>query len=357
MIAAQIPQEKVPVGHVHGFRDGTEATKVVFNYMFNDEGMGGYINYAGVTTWLARNMPFLHGRVWVENFLVPLMRDIHAPYKNWKVQPSNEFHRLVEHGTPAIGSMLSIGGRPAKREYLNALGTHPFDVGFGHYASTCPAPRDAYLPVLDYPRSMILNTKTRRDLQAPYVVFTAGGTTPIRTMKGKHLRPLVEHVNKLGFKAVFLGKKDILADGKATTAWLDDMDYSSGLDLRDQTSVREAACIMQHAKCTVGVDGGLLHLAALMHESRIVFGYNITTVEHREPRRIQGRHVNVALTREELSCSGCQSNWKGMWGHTYDKCYYQAEDLAAFGEPKCMHLLFANDSIKFKNAIDEVLRD
>ncbi len=348
MIAHTFTPELVPVTPAHNFREGSTAPKVIFNYMFNDEGMGGYINYAGVTTWLAKNMPFLHGRVWVEQFLVPLMRDIHSEFKHWRVQPSNEFHRLVEHGTPAIGSMLSIGGRPAKREYLNALGTHPFDVGFGHYASTCPAPADALLPILDYSMKKIFTPKGREKLEAqPYVVFTAGGTTPIRTMKGKHLRPLVEHVKKLGLLPVFLGKKDILANGVATTKWLDDMDYSCGLDLRDQTTVREAACIMQHAKATVGIDGGLLHLAAIMHDSRIVFGYNITSIEHRAPRRVQGRTVNVALTKQELACTGCQSNWKGMWGHTYDKCYYKDE--------QCMELLFANDSIKFKNAIDEVL--
>lgn len=337
--------ELIPVGPENGFRAGSHTEKVVMNYVFNDEGMGGYINYAGVTTWLAKNQPFIHGRIWVEQFLVPLMKDIHAPYKNWIVQPSNEFQRLVEHGTATIGPMLSIGGRPAKREFLTALGTHPFDVGFGYYASTCPAPKDAYLPVLDYSRDK-LPPKVKR--AGDYIVFTAGGTTPIRTMKGEHLNPLIKYAKSLGLTPVFLGKRDILANGVATTTYIDSSDYDSGIDLRDQTTVKDAAVIMQHAKATVGLDGGLLHLAALMQDSRIVFGYNITTVEHREPRRLHGKTVNVALSREELACTACQSTWKNMFGHFYDKCFYK--------DQKCLDLLFANDSEKFKRAIDEVLK-
>jgi hypothetical protein len=60
------------------------------------------------------------------------------------------------------------------------------------------------------------------------------------------------------------------------------------------------------------------------------------------------RTVNVALSREELPCTGCQSAWKNMFGHFFDKCFY--------GDSKCLELLFANDSLKFKQAIDEVLK-
>lgn len=329
-----------------GFRPSSTVPRFVMNFVFNDEGMGGYINYTGATTWLARHAPWIKGRVWVEQFLVPLFQDIHADFPDWQVLPSNQFQRLVEHGTATIGPMLAIGGRQNKREYLTALGTHPFDVGFGYYASTCPAPEGAELPVLDYPQAR-MHPKVKR-LEGKYIVFTAGGTTPVRTMRGRDLNPLIHHALSLGLTPVFLGKRDLLGDGKTTTQYIDDTEYSLGLDLRDQTNVKDAATIMQHAACTVGLDGGLLHLAALMRDSRIVFGYNITSVEHRRPRRSHGRTVNVALTREELACTACQSTWKGMLGHLYDKCFYK--------DNRCLDLLFANDSIKFKTAIDEVLK-
>jgi ADP-heptose:LPS heptosyltransferase len=363
-VSAAIAPRKLPAticGPAQGFQPDTPVPTNVFNFVFNDEGMGGFLNYAACTYWMAKNCPWIHGRVWVEQFLVPILQDIHAEFKHWKVQPHNQFQRLVEHGTPTIGPMMAFNGMQAKREFLTALGTHPLDVGSGYYMSTCPAPADCLLPVLDYPLSRLTNPKLRRELSTPYVVITCGGRTPIRTMTGTHINPLIEHVLAKGMRPVFLGKRDMLTDGKVTTDYADDTNYSAGLDLRDQTDVRTAATIMQHAQCTVGLDGGLLHLAALMKDSRIVFGYNITSVAHREPRRNHGRHVNVTLTKQELPCIGCQSTWKNMFAHLYDKCGY-AEGRFAWDpqQPEranaCLRLLFANDSIKFKNAIDEVLR-
>lgn len=335
----------IAVGPEFGFRAGSFASEHKFNFVFNDEGMGGFINYTGATTWMAKNCPWVKGRVWVEQFLVPLFQDIHAPFKDWKVQPHNQFARLIEADSLTLGPMLSVRGAPPKRELVTALGTHPFDIGFGYYASRCPAPADARLPILDYSEKA-LPPKVKR-LAKNYVVFTAGGTTPIRTMRGAHVNPMIAHVKRLGLTPVFLGKRDMLTDGKVNTSFADDTRYEDGVDLRDQTSVKDAAAIMQHARCTVGIDGGLLHLAALMHESAIVFGYNITSVAHREPRRDHGRTINVALAPEELACSGCQSRWANMHGHMYDRCYYK--------DAKCLEMLFANNSKRFTDAIDEVL--
>ncbi len=364
-MSAQVlaPRELPPTicGPEHGFQPNTKVRTLKFNYVFNDEGMGGFLNYAAITLWLARNCPWLHGRVWVEQFLVPILVDVFADFPTWKVQPHNQFARLNESGTPTIGPMISQGNFPPQRQFLTALGSHPLDVGSGMYASTCPAPPDCLLPVLDYDISKeILDPKLRRKLREPYAVITCGGTTPIRRMTGEHINPLIDHLLNKGLTPVFLGKRDMLTDGKVNTQFDDTTNYAAGIDLRDQTTVKMAAAIMQHAKCTVGLDGGLLHLAALMKDSRIVFGYNITSIEHRAPRRTHGKTVNVTLTKQELPCIACQSTWKGMEGHFYDKCYY-AKGRAGWDETRperadaCLKLLFANNSIKFKNAIDEVL--
>lgn len=360
MSAAPQPRELAPtiLGPAHGFQPDTPVPTRVFNFVYNDEGMGGFLNYAAATTWIARNAPYIHGRVWVEQFLVPILQDVHAEFKTWKVLPHNQFGRLVELGTATIGPLIAINGVQNKREFLTALGTHPLDVGTGMYMSTCPAPPDCLLPVLDYPATQ-LPPKVKR-LSGKYVVITCGGTTHIRTMRGEHINPIIEHVKALGLTPVFLGKRDMLTDGKVNTRFADDTNYEAGVDLRDQTTVKLAAAIMQHAACTIGLDGGLLHLAALMRDSRIVFGYNITSVEHRVPRRDHGRTVNLTLTTEELACIGCQSRWKLMHKHDYDKCFYAEgrmgwDPLKPERADQCLKLLFANKSLKFKNAIDEVL--
>lgn len=368
--APALSPDFVILGPEHGYLPDTRVPRLVFNYVFNDEGMGGYVNYAAVMTYLARKQPNLDGRVWVEQFLVPLLKDVMAPWPNWQVLPSNQRAQLAgQHRGPTIGPLLAINGVAAKREYTTAIGTHPRDVGAGYYMSTGRAPDDMLLPVLDYPLEMVTEKhndhKIRRAIrgakQKGYVVFSTGGTTPIRTVTGEHLNPLIDFVIGKGLTPIFVGKKDIMADGKKTTAWVDDCDYHKGIDLRDQTTVKEVACLMQHASCVVGLDGGNLHLAALMRDSRVVFGYNITSVEHRRPWRNHGRDIAVALTDAELACAGCQSKWKDMFGHSYDKCYYE-EGRAGWDPAKperaraCLKLLFANQSLKFKLAIEEALK-
>lgn len=345
-------------GPEHGFQPDTKVPQWVHNYILNDEGLGGLINYAGGLLWLAKNpkQQHIHGVLWCEQFLVSLVKDMLAPAPQWKVLPSPQMNQLLDGHTSVIGPLLARNGVPIPRQYFQCMGAHPMDVGTAMYFSSINV--GAELPILDYPESQLMPQV--RKIAKQYVVFTCGGTTPIRTMTGEHLNPLIRYVKSQGLTPVFLGKRDLLNTGKVSVQFADDTNYSEGIDLRDQTPLKSAACIMQHAACTVGIDGGLLHLAACMKDSRVVFGYNITTVAHREPRRSHGKTVNVTLTKEELPCIGCQSNWIQVPNTMFDECNY-AEGRFGYEADKpervraCLRLMFANDSEKFKRAIDEAI--
>ncbi len=344
------------LGPEHGFQPGTKVPQWVHNFVLNDEGLGGFINYMIAMCYLAKVSPWVHGRVWAIPPLVPLLQDIVKPFANWRVANFDMLSSLLEQGTAMIGPMLALNGVPQQRQFFQCIGAHPADVGTSMYLSSLIP--ELELPVLDYPAEQL--PKQLRKIRGQYVVFTCGGTTPIRTMTGEHLNPLIDYALSLGLTPVFLGKRDILNKGKVSTQFADDTDYSAGIDLREQTSIKDAARIMQHAACTVGLDGGLLHLAAVMKDSRVVFGYNITTVEHRVPRRTHGRTVNVTLTTDELPCIGCQSRWKLVPNVMYDDCAY-SEGRQLFDPERpylaraCLKKMFANNSEKFKRAIDEAI--
>lgn len=331
----------VPVGPRFGFRENTRVKTWNITFVFNDGGMGDFINYTVATLWVAKNCPWIEGRIFAPRYFVELCREIHKDCRNWLVWPSEEFHQRKEIGSTLVGPSIAVGkqGLQISQQLLTCLGAHPIDVGFAYYAEQTPPPPGQVLPVLDFEKPEGLPEK--------YIVIPCGFSAESRAIGGRELNPIIDHILSLGITPVFLGKGDLLLDGKTTTKFVADVHYHKGLDLRDKTTVMEAASIMQHAECTVGLDMGLLHLAVLMKDSKVIFGYNITTVEHRKPRRNHGRTIDIFLTKEELSCIACQSTIKKIPKHTFDKCFY--------GDKKCIDLLFANDSERWKNAIDEIL--
>lgn len=348
------------VGTDEGFWPDTPVDSLVINFVFSDEGLGGFVTWTAITTWIARRNKQVFGRIFCLKPLIPLFQDIHADFPNWEVYDVKHGHHNLEMGTRMYGSNYTMGVNKAERQLLNPLGAHPIDVASGFFLGTCPAPPDALLPVLDYPENR-LHPKVKPIGRHKYVVFPAGGTTPIRTPSGKQLNPIIHYVKSKGLTPVFLGAKDGLQNNGAAVL-ADDIDYSAGLDLREATTIKEAAVIMQHAACTVGIDGGLLHVAALMKDSRVVFGYNITTVENRVPRRNHGRDYPVFIpVSAELPCSGCQTRWKHMTTHHFSHCYYEEGQggwNAKFPERarKCNTMLFENGGERWIKAIEEVIK-
>lgn len=273
------------------------------------------------------------------------MRDLHQEFAHWKVWPAEKVEEHLVDGASLVGPSIHMAGKNINPQLYTVIGAHPIDVGFAYFTGGTTPP-GIEMPRLDYERKKSTLPNSLKYGETPYAVFTTGATTPSRTVLGRHLNPIIAYTKSLGITPVFLGKVNFVGDGKNTVSWPKDIDYSQGLDLRNQTSVKDAACIMQHAAFTAGLDCGLLHLASLMSESRVIFGYNITSVEHRVPRRTHGRTINMSVSAEELPCTGCQSRWRQCHTHRFDQCFYQ--------DVKCVDLLF--ETKKWTDAIDEVLK-
>lgn len=334
--------EVAEYGEEFGFRPDTSIDRVILNFAFNDGGMGDFVNYAAATLWIAKHCPWIEGRVYTPKYLTPLMQDIHADYPQFKCLESETFNDSVTHMTSLRGPGMSQNGVVVGQQLLTVMHAHPMDVGFAYYPGMATPPGEE-LPILDY-ESFKLKPQVKEHL-GNYCVITTGSTTTSRRVEGRHLNPIIEYIHARGLTPVFIGKEDFVGTGNLDVNFPTDIDYSKGIDLRNKTSVKAAACIMQHARFVLGLDNGLLHLAALMKDSKIIFGYNITSVEHRAPRRSHGRTINISLTDEELKCSGCQSKWQLMFTHHFNKCYY--------GDTKCIDMLFSGG--RFERAIDEML--
>lgn len=345
-------------GEEFGMRDNTRMRRYLVNFAFNEGGMGDYLNYSAATTWIAKNCPWVKGRLFVSEYLLPLMKLIHKDFPEWEILPGERAGAYLEPNMAIIGPEIKMNGNNMNPQLMNATGCHLTDLGFSYYANLNPAPKDAFLPKIDISAEYL--PEEIKKLDGKYIVIPTGSMVPSRWISGKHLNPIIKYVKSIGYTPVFLGKSNVVQGLSAYFA--DDVNYSDGLDLREKTTVLDAACILQHAALTVGLDCGLLHLAACMKDSNVVFGYNIVEPRDRRPRRDWGKLEEVFLTKKDLACAGCQTKMKVMIGHTFHVCYYAEQDKKDYesrGEtytsPKCIDIMFSGDAVLWKNAIDRIL--
>jgi len=239
--------------------------------------------------------------------------------KRWQVfdrkkfETDYELHTLI--ASPNRGEQL-----------LNPTGAHLMDLGFHYYAQTALIPADYnFLPEISY--------RSGKDWGLPekYAIFTPGATSMNRIFLPNAFNELARYTASLGVTPVFLGKKDINEVYKAK--FHDDYDLSLGLDLREQTTLLEAIEIMGKARFVIGIDNGLLHLAGTT-KVPIIFGHNISPVEHRKIRRRNGLTVDISVPEKQLACIGCQAKMRFVYRQRFSRCIYD--------DNKCLELLFKN---------------
>ena len=189
------------------------------------------------------------------------------------------------------------------------------------------------------------------NLPKKYVVIPPNFTSKTRVFLGQHINKIVDHCKSLGYEVVFLGnsktetgvKSVILSDIDPET------DLSKGINLINQTTILEVAKILKESSLVIGLDNGLLHLAACFDTTKIIYGFTSVLPEHRLPYRknIKGWNVwPVVVNSKELECIGCQSNCTYTYSHTFTKCYYD--------DYKCLFMLSAD---KYIEKINEALKN
>lgn len=329
----------VTVGPALGYREGTELPTFPMNFTYADGGMGDYICWSAALLFVADTCPFVEGRLFAPAFFIEFVRHAFRPFPKWKVFLAEKIHDHYEDNSLILGP--GINGH---QQLLNAVGTHLLDLGFAYFANMSPPPPGYY----HYPEfSFTVSTLPKKLIPKKYVVLTPGGTTDTRRVPGKAWNPIIEDILRRGLTPVFLGKSNMTKEHGAI--FPEGTDYDKGIDLRDQTTTLEAAAIMQHAAATLGLDNGLLHLAACV-PSDIIFGYNIAAPSQRRPvRRISGRIIDLTLSREELACIHCQTRMKQQNLINFKNCFY--------GDLKCLSLLFADDSVRWRSALASLLDD
>ncbi len=151
-----------------------------------------------------------------------------------------------------------------------------------------------------------------------YAVLTPGFTSKTRALPAPVWNEIATYIATLGITPLWLGKKRLY--GNNETKFEDGIDYSIGQDMRDKTTVLEAAMIMSQAQFVIGLDNGLLHVAG-MTDVPIIAGYSSVKPKYRMPIRHGELGWNVHVVNP-VSCFGCENIVRFDYNQDFRECRY-----------------------------------
>lgn len=330
-----------------GFRPNTPMFPLKLNFLFMNGGMGDYLTWIQPILWLANEATWIEGTVVCPTYFKEILDYFLKPFTTWRYADYKDITSIPEFKDVPFRGPVELA-----RESLNATGAHLSTCGWVYFTNK-DKPAPGYEHYAQFPAKFLESLELPPEAAAlnpkKYAVITTGITTNSRAVPQGGWNPIIDHIRSKGLTPVFLGKST-METGNASnvlTGWVDGTNYAAGLDLRDKTTLLQAAAIMHKAAFVIGHDNGLLHLAGCTPDVPIIFGYNIAAPEHRRPSRPNGRVFDITLTPKELACIHCQSNTNFVIGYNFKECFYK--DLA------CMKMLFERNGIRWLQQIDHVL--
>ena len=306
-------------------------------YLCWSAGIGDQIAALPVIPFILDKHPQVYITMWVPKFFKTLARKSLPKTERLVINDYTE-KTLIKQGIP----VKKFEGIP----YTN-LATHMTTHAYDILANTQPDDVNYYNYLPIDTKGVYIN---RFELPEKYVIVCTGYTAPVREFRPEAVNNVIDFVLSKGYTPVFLGrevtKEDSGPDLFIKGTFNQVINFDKGINLINKTDTLEMVKIIQGAKCIVGLDNGLLHIAATT-DIPIVGAYSTVKPEHRLPYRhgIKGwNYYPIQLTQEELTCNQCQSNWTFLFNFDMRRCYYK--------DYKCLELLSAE---KYITELEKIL--
>ena len=313
------------------YRPNTQTSVKNVNFALYVGAIGDYICHCVALKWIFDTQPHVRGTIYAPDYFIEIPMHLFHNKKGWKVLPREALTEDVIRLNPTF--------IPSHDTVLNGTGTHLVDLGFVYFANRHHAPSGCYYPKLDLDYTNIAHS-----LPNKYVVLTPGATDENREMPPKLFNLIQDHVLAKGLMPVYLGKAFMTKCH--ITKFSESYDLSKGINLIEKTSLLEAAKIMASAKMVIGLDNGLLHLAACTSVP-IIFGYNVIGPEYRRPRRPdECITIDIFPDKAQLPCTFCMSEMRFFFGHNFKKCIYK--------DNECLNWFDRNPNL-WTQAVDKIL--
>lgn len=275
-------------------------------------GVGDHMGSLVAVDYILKTYPWVNLLIWVPDFLKDFAKNVLPPNAN--VRNFTEMKTQYDRNKTTIHTEWDGRTSPMK--------IHSVDYAFLRLCDeNPPIHKKNYLKVK-------FNEVSLAGIELPekYVVIPTGYTAPVREFKPKAINEVAEYVISKGFTPVFLGQREIQTGVKHIIkgTFNSEVDYTKGIDLRDKTTLLQAAKVIQGARAIIGVDCGLLHVAGCT-DTTIIGGFTTVSPELRAPIRNNqlGYNFYSVVPGALLQCRFCQSNTNFLYGHDYTKCMYK----------------------------------
>ena len=208
--------------------------------VYNCGGIGDYIQFTQAIIYALKNYKYLKGKIFVKPFFHELAKYWLIPHLDgrYKIHVVDDYNK-----NPVMARYHNMIA--ATHGVFTTLNNPIINVGFVCYAGLDKVPQDYnHFPEIDCTKIDI----KKFNLPEKYCVITTMATSEVRTLKPVTINSITKYMRSLGIEPLFLGKSklDPTVNYEASTS--SEVDYKNGIDLRDKTSLLEAAAIMNSAK-------------------------------------------------------------------------------------------------------------
>jgi ADP-heptose:LPS heptosyltransferase len=308
------------------FRSGTQISPTKVALVLNAGGIGDYIHYTKAIQYAIETTPYIHGYIGTPTYFADLARLWLGHFRDrFRIKVTDDFSKeKFLQGVPCLV--------PDRKQFANATGFHPTHLGFIYYTQRNEVPEGwgVLPPIRGDERDL-----TRFALPERYAVITPNATDDTRRLEAGAIREICDHLLSVGTTPVFLGKYAVTATHLGVPP--ENLDTTGVLDLREQTDLVEAACIMARAQFVLGLDNGLLHLASCS-DVPIIWIFTTVRPALRIGERPAGSRNIIITPPKELACRFCNSNMRYIMGHDFKNCLYK--------DNACTKLIRGSDLIR-----------
>lgn len=315
-------------------RDDTKLPAENIQFLFDDGGLGDNICRMSAVKYVRDHYKHVQLYVYVPDYFLELARHL-VPGPRVTIR---------SYGKDKDLWVKAYASRRTTNDHHTTMKTHLVDHTFHVLAD-----KAVEVEHKNYCR-LRLNRIDVEDFALPekYIIITTGFTADVREMLPEVVNKLSDYVISKGYTPVYLGSKKAIVGRPEVPniegVFKSEIDYSKGLDLIDKTSLLEAGKIISNAKCLIGMDNGLMHLAGCT-DIPIVGGFTTVEPKFRMPYRHDelGWNFYPVVPDVSLKCRFCQSNWEFVYDHDFRSCWYKEQKLDT--EIKCVKMLTAEKYI------------